>query len=237
MKNWQEDLLNLVDCAGCEHVIFEKIRAAALALSFEYCAYGLRDALPLSNPKISILSNYPIAWQKHYHDRGYLDTDPTVLHGRRTQTPLIWSDTTFVSSQRLWEDARAFGLRVGWAQSSLTGVGVGGMLTLARSYDEISASELAHQEMKMRWLVTIAHMTLSKILTSRMTAQTKPTLTAREVEVLKWTADGKTSGEISSLLAVSENTINFHLKNVIFKMQASNKTAAVVRAVMLGLLF
>ena len=61
-------------------------------------------------------------------------------------------------------------------------------------------------------------------------------LTKREVEVLKWTADGKTSGEISDLLSVSENTVNFHVRNAVSKLQSANRTAAVVRAAMLGLL-
>ena len=35
---------------------------------------------------------------------------------------------------------------------------------------------------------------------------------------------------------ISENTINFHMKNAITKLGAANKTAAVVRAAMRGLL-
>ena len=63
-----------------------------------------------------------------------------------------------------------------------------------------------------------------------------PQLTAREIEVLKWTADGKTYADISTLLDVSENTVNFHVKNAVIKLQTTNKTAATVRAAMLGLL-
>lgn len=110
------------------------------------------------------------------------------------------------------------------------------MLTLSRSQDALSAVELANQEIKMRWLVNIAHLTLSRIFTSTLVKQTQQALTPREIEVLKWTADGKTSGEVSGILAVSENTVNFHVKNAVAKLQAANKTAAVVRAAMLGLL-
>ncbi len=61
-------------------------------------------------------------------------------------------------------------------------------------------------------------------------------LSRREVEVLRWSADGKTAQEISDLLSISVATANFHLKNAIFKMGAANKTSAVVRALMAGLL-
>jgi LuxR family transcriptional regulator len=63
-----------------------------------------------------------------------------------------------------------------------------------------------------------------------------PRLTAREIEVLRWTAHGKTVDEISVLLAISVNTVNFHIKNAVAKLHAANKTAAAVRAAMLGLL-
>lgn len=90
--------------------------------------------------------------------------------------------------------------------------------------------------MKMRWLAHVAHLILSRIFTTRQAEAMQPHLTAREIEVLKWTADGKTSADISSLLEVSENTVNFHIKNAVTKLQTTNKTAATVRAAMLGLL-
>jgi LuxR family quorum-sensing system transcriptional regulator SolR len=77
---------------------------------------------------------------------------------------------------------------------------------------------------------------LSRIFTTRQAEKMHSNLTSREIEVLKWTADGKTSADISSLLDVSENTVNFHVKNAVFKLRANNKTAATVRAAMLGLL-
>ncbi len=236
MKSWQEDLLSITDGVQCEHAVFKKIVAATRALGFEHCAYGLRVPLPLSSPQTFILNNYCVAWQDRYVSEGYLQTDPTVLHGRRTQTPLVWNEHVFGSARKLWEEAQSFGLRVGWAQSSLDAVGVGGMLTLSRSSEALSAVELASQEIKMRWLVNVSHLALSRIFTARPGNQIPLALTVREIEVLRWSADGKTSGEVSDILSVSENTVNFHVKNAVAKLRTANKTAAVVRAAMLGLL-
>ena len=61
-------------------------------------------------------------------------------------------------------------------------------------------------------------------------------LTEREIMVLRWTAEGKTSGEISSILDITERTVNFHIANAMVKLNAVNKTAAVIRAAMVGLL-
>jgi DNA-binding CsgD family transcriptional regulator len=61
-------------------------------------------------------------------------------------------------------------------------------------------------------------------------------LTLREVDVLKWTADGKTAYEISRILNISESTVNFHVKNIVSKMGSSNKIQAVAKAALIGLL-
>lgn len=236
MTNWQEDLLDVLDQAQSEHEVFRRIEAAARSLGFDYCAYGLRVPLPLSNPRTILLNNYPVEWQERYAQQGYVQIDPTVQHGCRKNTPLVWTDEVFAQAQGFWEDARSFGLRFGWAKACIDGGGVRGMLTLARSGEALTAQEVDHNEMKMRWLAHMAHVVLSRIFTTRQAEQMQPNLTAREIEVLKWTADGKTSADISSLLEVSENTVNFHVKNAVFKLQTTNKTAATVRAAMLGLL-
>lgn len=62
-------------------------------------------------------------------------------------------------------------------------------------------------------------------------------LTKREEECLTWTAGGKTSWEISVILGVSESTVTFHLRNVVTKLKASNRTHAVAKAMKLKLIF
>lgn len=61
-------------------------------------------------------------------------------------------------------------------------------------------------------------------------------LSEREREVLRWAAAGKTSCEIGMILGVTERTINFHVASVIAKLNASNKTHAAVKAVLLGII-
>jgi len=89
----------------------------------------------------------------------------------------------------------------------------------------------------MRWLVSVAHLSLSNVYQSDLRAQLDPNLTERELEVLRWSADGKSATEIGDILSISKNTVDFHIKNAVHKLQTSNKTAAVARAIMLGLLF
>ncbi|CBJ40391.1 transcriptional activator protein RasR [Ralstonia solanacearum species complex bacterium KE056] len=238
MKNWQEDLLDIFsDEQVSTSDVFEHIEAAALALGFEHVAYGFKAPLPLSEPKVVLLNNYPQAWRVRYLEAGYLHVDPSVAQACRSQAPIVWSDRLFQDVPALWDEAKAHGLRVGWAQSSLDSLGVGGMLSLSRSCEPLSARELAENTRRMQWLAHMAHVALSRLLRADVAGYVDDSLTNREVEVMKWTADGKSAQDIADILAISKNTVDFHVKNAVKKLQAVNKTAAVVRAAMLGYLF
>lgn len=70
--------------------------------------------------------------------------------------------------------------------------------------------------------------------------ETKPVnaniLSKREIQVLRWTAIGKTSWEISSILEISERTVNFHLGNITNKLGVSGRRAACSLALARGLI-
>lgn len=61
-------------------------------------------------------------------------------------------------------------------------------------------------------------------------------LTEREIECLSWTAAGKTSLEIAEILGLSEHTVNHYLNQVTRKLEAVNRTQAVVKAIRRGLI-
>lgn len=236
MRMWQEEQLGVLNAIQCEHQLFQTLAAAARELGFDYCAYGLRMPLPLSNPKTVMFNNYPESWQRRYEGENYLVIDPTVRHGTKSIMPVVWTDDLFEPVREFWEDARSFGLRHGWAQSSRNPDSVAGMLTLARSGEPLSDLELRDKGPKMTWLAQAAHSSMSRLLTLRLMPEANVHLSAREVAVLQWTAEGKTSSEIADILKIAERTVNFHISNAMVKLNAGNKTAAAVRAALLGFL-
>ncbi len=72
---------------------------------------------------------------------------------------------------------------------------------------------------------------IQKIKSTRKTSSNSP-ITLREGECLSWAAVGKTANEIAEILSISEHTIHFHTKNAIKKLDAANKTHAVVIAIL-----
>ena len=61
-------------------------------------------------------------------------------------------------------------------------------------------------------------------------------LTFRELEVLRLIRDGNRNKEVAAKLFISETTVNFHIKNLVDKLRANDRTHAVTIAVRRGLL-
>jgi len=236
MKAWQEEDIQSLLTVPSEKELFERVTEIAKGLGFDFCAYGLRVALPVSNPRTALYNNYPEVWQERYRDRGYLAVDPTVKHGLTSSRMLLWSESVFASSREFWEEAWSFGLRHGWALPIRDAHGLLSMTTFARSEGEITKAELAENLPKMYWLAQVAHVGMTDRIAPQLLPQIDVRLSEREVEVLRWTGDGKTSNDVADILGISERTVNFHINNAMIKLGASNKTAAAVRAAMLGLL-
>src|ERR1035437_4846568 len=59
-------------------------------------------------------------------------------------------------------------------------------------------------------------------------------LTARELDVLRLIRDGHRNKQIADQLSISENTVNFHIKNLVDKLQANDRTHAVTIALRRG---
>lgn len=61
-------------------------------------------------------------------------------------------------------------------------------------------------------------------------------LSTRELEVVRWTSQGKTSVEIGRILSLSDHTVNAHMTNAIKKLDCVNRTQLVAKAIRLGLI-
>ena len=69
-----------------------------------------------------------------------------------------------------------------------------------------------------------------------VTASGVPNLTAREREILGWSGFGLTRRAIARRMLLSPHTVDFHLRNIMRKLNAANCTAAVAQALSRGLL-
>lgn len=237
MQEWSNRLYKRLSEPETVEEIFHEITATANQLGFEYCAYGLRLNLPITLPEILLISNHPEEWRQLYSQEGYIFSDQTVLYGLESNESIIWSVELFKNAPQIWvwSGARSSNLRAGWAQSNYFDNGVVGTLSLAGSNESVISDSLREHSLRIQILAQIAHPLLAKKLIGSSHAH-QIRLTRREVEIFKWIADGKTSRDISDIMNISVDTVNFHVKNVINKLGVSNKTAAVAQTILKGLL-
>jgi DNA-binding CsgD family transcriptional regulator len=234
MNEWTQDVLGRLDEASEPSQVLAQVSVAARQLGFEHCAYGLRTLVPFTRPKTLMFSTYDEQWSLRYINAGYLQVDPTVAHGVHSGTPVVWSNEVFRDAPQMWDEARSFGLRVGWAQSVFEPDARVGMLSLARSGEPLTTAEMRAKDLLFQGLVNKAHRAFCRLLGGPL-AGIEP-LTKRQVEVLRWTGDGKTSNEIAAILCISKPTVDFHLRNAMARFGAATKSSAAAFASRLGLL-
>jgi two-component system NarL family response regulator len=63
-----------------------------------------------------------------------------------------------------------------------------------------------------------------------------PTLTSREIEVMKLVAAGRRDKEIAVALAISAHTVRVHMKNIYTKLGVSDRTEAMNVAIRRGII-
>lgn len=237
MKAWQDEQLQVLLADENEYRVFDRIAEIAKQLGFDHCAYGIRASLPVSRQRIVMFNTYPLEWRDRYTKQNYLAVDPTVQHGLHSLLPVVWTDQLFANAPDFWEDARAFDLRYGWAQPCRDAQGVLGMLTVARSHEELSRAEMQDKSIRLSWLAQITHIAMSRIVVKKLVPEATVKLSNKETAVIRWTAEGKSAAEIAEIMGLSIRTVTFHIGNVVKKLNGANKTAAAVRAAVLGLIY
>ncbi|AZE96180.1 Transcriptional regulator, LuxA family [Pseudomonas orientalis] len=218
------------------HPFNDFIASASLfahTLGFDFFAYAVCETTPFSRPKTHVYGNYPSQWLQHYKEQNYSIIDPTVRHCKVSSEPLRWCDAVFDECPQFWSDAQAHQLNIGIAQPSFNARGYIALLSVARAAKLIDDSEFeALKPVLKAFAETVGYhiFELEEALTQTLDIE----FGQKEKEVLRWTADGKTSEEIGRILNVTADAVNFHLRNIQKKIGACNRVQAVTYAVAQG---
>ena len=224
------DIIQNILCASSVDDLMVSLLETRDIFEFEFVAFGTRVHLPVTSPKLDIISNYPPEWQLCYQQNRYDAVDPIVSSALSSSTPIIWSSDLYPTKGSFWEEAQSHGVSYGCSQSIDSG-GASGILSFSRSSEQISYSEMLTIQSHLVAITHYAHTKFCQFVAPSRFPEMFARLTTREKDVLRWCADGKTSHEISIILRISERTVNFHLNNIFEKLNVTNKTAACVKAV------
>ena len=233
--NWREENLHEMLQCDTSQKVFGVLQNETRRLGLEYVSWGIQLPIPILEQRIVFFTNYSRAWQDRYLEQNYIAIDPTIKHGQNSVLPTLWSNKSLQAAPEFWEDARGYGLYEGVAQSVWDRFGCGSMLSLSRSSLEFTETELVEKMPKISWLAQLAHTGMCQLILPHEVPETAADLSKREKEILKLAAAGLTSQDIADRLKLTKRTADFHLENARGKLGAENRTDAVVRAVVLGL--
>ena len=233
-SQWQVDLFTGLENATDMQDVLDVTLRTIKPFGFDFCGWRSKLPLPMTKKRFSILHSNEDKVSMQEND-GFYDDAPVPKHCAHSTEPISWrgttEDPTFLQASDLWEEYYGSGHFGGWAQSMIESQNMFSMIYVD-SFNILSQRDLDHVDFNMQWVATAV---LSKMNQIRL--QPNIVLTEREKEVLRWTGDGKTSSEIGQILNLSHSTINFHIRNAMHKLNAPNKTSAIVKAIYLKLLY
>jgi LuxR family transcriptional regulator, activator of conjugal transfer of Ti plasmids len=245
----EDNLIQFVEQLDGAKTLDESKSAFAAALErlgVQYYTYHIVRATTAPGRLPYILGNYPERWVQHYFSEGYLDDDPVVGEALRRQLPFSWSsivkpEDLSQRQRRLMDEARDAEISDGMT-IPLLGHGVeNAAVSLVAPGDAKEAADFLHHHRHLLHLMALYFHSkagtalLEASLTAKSTRR-RSILTPREREVLEWVARGKSAWEIASILEISEKSVEFHVDGVKRKLQVFNRTHAVVKAMVMGLI-
>lgn len=236
LAQWWGELGREFDRVVDESALTSAMAQFAERLDFRFFALAFRQSLPGTGLNPQFISNYPSHWVEHYKQRGYNKIDPIHRQGARTRSLIVWSDNLFSRASSFWEEAKQAGLSVGVSQSNWSAGGVYSILSLARSGIPLDRQAATELEPFVLLLSDMVMLRAQGLLTRSQQRIQRASLTDREIEILRWSADGKKAFELAGMLGISESTVNFHLHNARRKLGFSTKFEAAAYAAKQGLL-
>jgi DNA-binding CsgD family transcriptional regulator len=203
-------------------------------------ALVLADPSTRQPPQVFAVGNTPLAYQEASQNLDSVARDPVIRQMKNVSLP-FWYDQSFYTSAGagdLWEEQAAFGYRTGIAVALHLPDHKHFILGVDRDVPLPGGDgELTRMMADLQLLAVHAQAAAVKVLLPQAEPDAPvPKLTPREIEILRWTMDGKSAWSVGQLLSVSEHTVNFHLRNIFRKLDASSKHQAVLKALHLKLL-
>lgn len=229
LKTWDfiERMERAPDAIGVERCLFEL--AGLFGVTSIFGGIIPEADTPRSGIKSRILiQRMPIEWMKRYNDRSYVFRDPIVSHLQTMRVPFSWDDAYQLCPRPedvklIHGEACEFGLQCGHVvpvptlDGTVTAISFGG--------SDVDVTEEARDA-----LTFAAGYAVARLLHVPRETDLEVHVTPREIDCLLWAAEGKSDWEIATILGISRPTVLKHVRSARDKLDAANRTHAVVKA-------
>ncbi len=235
----QRDYLDIA--SACDKGTFER-RMVGFAdkLGFPLVSAILVVDRPSQDAVFVSVGNTPAEYEAQFADAGRSRRCPVLRRLKSHGRPFHYDQALYVQDGvgDLWESQAPFGYRCGIAMAQHMPGGRHFLLGVDREEDLPAQDEAMIRLMgHLQLLGAYAQETAVRLLAPLVSASEEiPTLSERELDVLRWTRDGKTSEVIAEILGLADVTVRYHLRKAQEKLGVAGKHQAVVKAMKLGLL-
>jgi LuxR family transcriptional regulator, quorum-sensing system regulator BjaR1 len=179
----------------------------------------------------------PAEWKQRYLEQKYVERDPIMIEAMNSAEPFLWSEVHAKcrhekKQKRLFEEASEFKLNEGISVPIFGPKGYAALMTLAGA--QVDVQQRTRVLVHMMALYTHNH--LVRVIRASQIARSfehRP-LTRREVECLRWAADGKSDWEIGEILRISETVAHEYIENAKRKLGVATRVQAVIGALVEG---
>ena len=179
--------------------------------------------------------SFPEDWVTHYMEHNYISCDP-ILRSVMGQGPIHWAD----------KFSRAKGQQEKQFIQELSSIGMGNGVSFSALSERqnlvcvlsVSGSEIGKDSQLTEMLNSLLlhlRQAAGRVANLAPAAPATMPLSQREFDIFHWMSHGKTNWEIATILGISERTVKFHVANIIRKLNANNRTHAIVIGLQLGL--
>ncbi|MGH1543832.1 MAG: LuxR C-terminal-related transcriptional regulator [Arenicella sp.] len=216
----------------------EQIEAMGYCAFDAYCVRVDTLALPRQKGNFFVAS-YSISYVEKYIEQGFVQHCPGLMAAGKARLPFDYID--YLKRQRIspsvvWQRSLflLYNIHHAWlvplnGSNTFEGVTV---------YQQGNKKQHKQQFMETRHTIhlmatyfyeALISFNPSNTLTELLTDEPigSDSLSNRETECLELCARGKTNGEISMILEISENTVRFHIKNIFRKLDVSSRGHAI----------
>lgn len=216
--------------------VLARLRAICDELEVEHACFASK--VP-GNDTLVGFATYSEHWRMHYLEQGFHLIDPTLQKMMHAMAPVDWERMRHLDGYApVFRDAEDFQIPAMGISVPIRGpFGERSVLTLAtRARAEqwaVQRRAIIHDVQQLSALLNDEIMRSGKV----MMHMQRPDLSQRELEILQWTAAGKSQQDVADILSISNRTVEVHLRSARTKLCAVTTVQAVARAIGMKLIY
>jgi len=206
-------------------------------LGLRNAAYLALHCPPLTRNHFYSEVTYSDDWVSRYIEKDYVKIDPVIPTDSAGILPIDWADIDRTSPviRNFFIDAANHGVGNQGITIPIRGA------KRERAFFSVNMQATANVWKKFKCeniaiLQIVAHYYHNKVLETHGIKFPDVSLTPRQVEALRWAANGKSTRDIADIMGLSHHTVMTYLETARFRLNALNTTHAAGRAFRIGLI-